>query len=111
MATPFEGAAALLAAGTAAHHLGQRFAHMLNDMEMIGYNARLGQAKLDGFSETQAHIYAHRFHALRRLQSLQQRADLGLGTPRHHLEYSRGIQITQDGVVAPSFPPGELINA
>ncbi len=64
MALPFEGVASLLTVGTAAYDLDEGFAHMLDNMEMIGHDTGTRQTQLDRLAEGTTHIHAHRFDAV-----------------------------------------------
>src|SRR5216683_1705580 len=101
---------ALLTLGPAGDHRLHRFAHMLDDMKVIGHDASPRQAQLDGSPEGLAHIHAHRFHPIAVGEALEQTHDIVLLPPSTHLEHLAGVEVAQDRVVALSLAPGKLIN-
>src|SRR5436309_1081681 len=96
--------------GPAADDLAHSFAHMLDHVKVIGYDARSWQAQLDCPAEGRAHIHAHHFHSLAVGQAFEQTNDVLLLAASTHLEYLVSLQVAEDRVVALSLATSKLIN-
>ena len=93
MALAFERGPSLLAPGTPAQHLGQRFAHLLDDMEMIGHDAGTWQAQLDRFAEGTTQIHADRLPLFWRSEAVQHGTHLSLRASHDHIKHPACLQI------------------